>query len=111
MDTSFRWVVICLVGLSLLSIEGCRKDKPEEIVCDGSTPTYTGQIRAIINSNCTSSACHPGFTTYSGLQSVVQNGMFAREVLERRSMPRNGKLSTQALVQIKCWVENGYPEN
>lgn len=89
----------------------CKKDKVEDIQCDGSNPTYTGRIRAIINSNCATSNCHPGYSSYAGLEGILQNGSFEREVLIDQTMPRNGNLSAGELSEIKCWVENGFPEN
>lgn len=108
MKSPYAFVFILLACLIAAS---CRKDESDEIKCDGSNPSYNGQIRAIINANCTSASCHPDFTTYSGLQGVIQNGRFEREVLVRKSMPKNGRLSAQELVRIRCWADNGYREN
>jgi hypothetical protein len=103
---------LIFVGLiSAVLILSCKKDKVENIQCDGSNPTYTGQIRAIINANCTSNNCHPNYSTYSGLEGALQNGSFEREVLIDQTMPRNGNLSASELSKIKCWVENDFPEN
>ncbi|HAD14404.1 MAG TPA: hypothetical protein DCF33_18435 [Saprospirales bacterium] len=101
-----------LAGLALMMVlDSCRKDKAENIECDGSNPTYDGQIRAIINSNCASNSCHPGYSSYEGLEGILQNGRFEREVLIDQTMPRNGNLSAGELSKIKCWVENGFPED
>lgn len=87
------------------------------IECDGSTPTYDGEISAIINGNCLGSGCHASgsngvFTTYAGLQSRLTNGAFEREVLVDRTMPRGaGTLTRDQLILIQCWKENGFPEN
>jgi len=81
------------------------------VICDGSSPTYTSRIKAIINSNCTSSGCHPSYSTYAGLAGILGNGQFEREVLTNQSMPKNGNLSADELSKIKCWIENGHPEN
>ncbi len=103
-------ILVASIAVVLL-MESCKKDKVQNVQCDGSNPTYTGQIRAIINANCTSSNCHPGFTTYAGLEGALQNGSFEREVLTNQTMPRNGSLSASELSKIRCWVDNGFPEN
>jgi hypothetical protein len=87
------------------------------IECDGSTPTYDGEISAIINANCLGSGCHSGgsngvFTSYAGLQPKLTSGAFERNVLIDRSMPRGSAILTRdELVQIQCWKESGFPEN
>jgi hypothetical protein len=107
-----RFTALALAGFTAaVLLFSCRKDEVEDIQCDGSNPTYTGQIRAIINANCTNSNCHPGYSTYAGLEGILQNGSFEREVLTDQTMPRNGNLSSSELSKIKCWVENGFPEN
>ncbi len=94
----------------------CEREKldPE---CDGSQPTYNSAIKEIIDAKCTNFACHGSgssrgaFTTYAGLESVLNNGQFESRVLAIQDMPKNGSLSQEQINQIQCWVENGYPEN
>lgn len=108
----FSVLVLSILSLLLLS---CGKDSIE---CDGSTPTYESDIKIIINDNCTS--CHsyrgdatsPGwFTDYDGLSEVISNGQFEAKVLASKSMPKNSKLTNTEMQLIRCWVDNGYPEN
>jgi len=107
-----KFTALALAGFTAaVLLFSCRKDKIEDVQCDGSNPTYTGQIRAIINANCTNSNCHPGYSTYAGLEGILQNGSFEQEVLIDQTMPRNGTLSSSELSKIKCWVENGFPED
>ncbi len=98
-----------ILSLTFILLFACKKDKP---TCDGSNPTYNSKVKAIINSNCTSSSCHPSYNVYSGLSSIIANGSFKREVLDNQSMPKgSAKLSQSDLNALQCWVENGYPEN
>lgn len=90
-----------------LIVWGCKKDKPS---CDGSDPNYNEDIRSIINANCATSNCHPSYSTYAGLESILDNGDFKKEVLEKQSMPKNKDLSSDQLNLLQCWVENGYKE-
>ncbi len=101
--------------LSLLLISAaftfvaCKKQNKHNPVCDGSTPTYNSTISSIISSNCVS--CHSEYGSYAGLSATFSDGSFEKEVLTDQSMPRNGELSNAELNTIKCWVENGFPEN
>ncbi len=90
-------------------IISCKKEHVP--TCNGSNPKYNSEIKSIIDANCTSSSCHSNYGSYSGLQSILSNGKFKSEVLDNQSMPKNGNLSDGDLDKIKCWVDNGYPEN
>jgi hypothetical protein len=95
-------------------IVACKKDKKSEKLtpsCDGSSPTYQSTIKNIIDSKCASASCHPGYSTYEGLQQDLQNGSFSKEVLTDQTMPKDSKLSQDQLNKIQCWVNNGFPEN
>jgi hypothetical protein len=106
----FKFSLILLS--SYLLFNSCAKKKVE---CDGSTPTYISDIKAILDMHCMS--CHEqgsakgDFSTYQKLLVVINNGSFDYEVLSRQSMPRGGKLSNSELSKIQCWMENGWPEN
>jgi hypothetical protein len=100
---------LALFLVSTAVLFACKKDNKFEPVCDGSTPTYDADISAIISQNCV--GCHSSYATYSGLSSAFSNGDFEREVLTNQTMPQSGSLSEAQLNQIKCWVENGFPEN
>ncbi len=98
----------------------CKKDdekKVSGITCDGSNLTYNTGISTIINTNCNSSNCHNSgsphgdFTSYGGLQGVIINGSFNNSVLIDQVMPQGSTLSQDQLNKIKCWVDNGYPQN
>jgi hypothetical protein len=108
-----------LVLFSFLLFFSCSKDD-EKItpVCDGSNLTYNSGIAAIINANCTASNCHNSgsangsWTSYAGMQGVISSGAFNSRVLSLQDMPRgSATLSQGQLNQLKCWVDNGYPEN
>ena len=100
-------------------LSACSKDDEKLTpVCDGSNLTYNTGISAIINANCTASNCHNfgssngSFTSYSGMLGVIGNGAFNNRVLSVQDMPRGSATLTQGqLNQLKCWVDNGFPEN
>jgi hypothetical protein len=106
--------LLLLSSLALLTFS-CNKTEPFVPVCDGSTPTYDADVSLIISSNCLQ--CHGNgssngnFSTYNGLSTVIANGTFEQEVLTDQTMPQTGSLTEAQLNLIKCWVENGFPEN
>jgi len=105
---------ILLSGITIFTIS-CNKTPEFTPTCDGSTPTYDADISLILQQNC--NQCHGSgssngdYSSYSGLSNVISNGDFEKEVLTNQSMPQNSSLSEAQLNTIKCWIENGYPEN
>lgn len=111
----WKKVLVIATGVVMMGwLASCKKDKPS---CDGSNPTYTSYVKSVIDSKCATSGCHGvgsgdgDFTTFSGLQPYLNNGSFAKEVLDKQTMPQNGSLSTEQLNKLQCWKENGYPQN
>ncbi|MFM7235033.1 MAG: hypothetical protein ACKOZM_10630 [Flavobacteriales bacterium] len=96
----------------ILALATCKKENAKlSPVCDGSHPTYDGEIKSIIDSRCATSGCHPGYSSYNGLNAILQNGQFKREVITNQSMPQNSALTQDQINKIQCWVNDGYPEN
>jgi len=108
----FKVLTTCTAVFLLLA--AC--NKKQNAACDGSSPTYESEIKAIISANCGSSSCHGSgssngdFTTYANLKPVLNNGKFKSEVIDKQSMPKNGKLTSSELSKIVCWKDNNYPE-
>ena len=105
--------------LFILFSLSCSKDKNKVtgIACDGSNLAYNTGISAIINASCNASNCHGSgsshgsFTSYAGLKPFLTNGSFNNSVLNNQNMPKGADLTKSQLDKIKCWVDNGYPEN
>jgi hypothetical protein len=105
--------------LVVVVLFSCSKDEEKSIAvaCDGSNLTYNSGVSSIINSNCTDSGCHNsgsqhgGFTSYSGIKPLLTNGSFNSSVIVNQSMPKGSSLTQSQLNKLKCWVDNGFPEN
>jgi hypothetical protein len=107
-------VVATILFVSVLFF-ACNKDKKtapvaQSLECDGNSSTYNSNIKSIIDINCSSSGCHPSFTTYAGIKPYLTNGDFSEEVLINKTMPRGRSLSNNDLSKIKCWADAGFPE-
>ena len=106
---------LLLISSLLLLAISCNKKDAFVAVCDGSNPTYDANVQTIIQQNCIqchgSGSSNGDFSTYAGLSSVTTNGKFEKEVLTDQTMPQSGPLSEAEQNKLKCWVENGFPEN
>lgn len=111
---------------SILSIicvfAACKKDEIETYDCTGLTPTYTVDVKPLLDANCATSGCHDASSTANGLdystyettKSGASSDAFMGSMQHLSGyddMPRNGdKLSDTQLQTISCWIENGMME-
>jgi hypothetical protein len=109
--------------VSIFAAAACSKDDdPDPAECDGVTPTYTADVKAILDTNCAVSGCHNAVTqadgknlsTYAGAKVVSQLDEFLGAINHEAGyvpMPNGGaKLSDATIKTLTCWVENGSPE-
>jgi Predicted membrane protein len=90
-------------------------------LCDTSSFTYSGAVKAITEQycrGCHSSASPSGgvvLDTYAGVKTVADNGRLAGAINHRagfKPMPQGGaKLSDCQIKQIEKWIASGAPDN
>lgn len=123
---------LLLIGLYLLVTNGCVADELPEaagmIDCTGEQSTYETNIRDIIDNSCAYSGCHldsaPGnYSNFQGLRLIIEDGSFNQRVFTIKDdpvlgMPPNNapagrpkNLTEDELNTLRCWIQNGFPEN
>lgn len=113
-----RKIVVLLGAVALLN--SCTYDKGEILVAE--TPcdsmSYTADIAPLVDSYC--NGCHYAggtgtgdFTTYTELKLSADAGTLKREVFDQKSMPPAASpgLTDAERKKIKCWIEQGAPNN
>ena len=123
-------IVILAIGLQI----SCNSDKLEEPKpdddCVNYDATYSGEIKPIIDVNCTHSGCHnsgggaPGdFRTYNGMSDYMNDAGIRESVVVLRNDPEHGMppnwttndgpkdLTEEEFKIMQCWINAGYPEN
>lgn len=135
MKSAFRTLPVSLFRaggllLSILVLATCTSDQlpePEMADCTTVDPTYTTDVKTIIDASCAYSGCHldssPGrFDSYSGLLPYLEDNTFRQRVLIERGDPSAGMppdyapdtrprdLSEEQLMTIECWLDAGFPE-
>ena len=110
----------CLIAIILLS--SCKKEDLNIYDCAGTTPTYTADIKVILDTNCAISKCHDASTkkkkidlsNYISAKSESTNSRFLGAIQHKKgytNMPRKAEMLEASLVEkISCWVLNGSPE-
>ena len=90
--------------------------------CAGLTPTYTADIKPILDNSCAKSGCHDAATaehgvnlsTYASASSVSQETRFLGVIQHKKGypkMPDDGpKLPASQVELLTCWVQAGSPQ-
>lgn len=88
--------------------------------CTGVTPTYTQNIKPILDATCARSHCHSGggeefdLSNYAGASAASKKKSFMGSIQHMpfyEKMPRNAdRLPDTQIHQISCWIANGSPE-
>src|SRR6188768_1275960 len=60
-----KYIIPALCGVILLI--SCEKDEDPVVDCTGLTPTYTADIKAILDSSCALSGCHNASSQQAGI--------------------------------------------
>jgi hypothetical protein len=123
---------LVLCSLCLIFVFSCDSVVlPPSEGCESMKPTYSTNVKAIIDQSCAYSSCHDGsgglgpgdYKTYNGLLTSIQNGNFTDRVINDKDNPSRGmppdasvypeslqdNLSDIQFEIIKCWIENGFP--
>ena len=118
-----RFQIILSTGILLVmtGLMSCDKDPIEPGDCDV-VPTYTADIKPILDASCAKSGCHDAITvqngvnlsTYATARAISQEDRFLA-VIEHRAgfpqMPFDGpKLPQSQIDLLTCWAENDAPQ-
>lgn len=105
-------------------IPGCYYDKEELLYPGSNTPVdcttinakFAADVLPLISSKCATSGCHDAtasggliFQNYAQINSA-KDRINTRAVVEK-TMPAAAPLQPAEINIIKCWIENGAPNN
>jgi hypothetical protein len=95
----------------------CESNTYEDISGEIENPTYTLNVKSIIDNNCLS--CHsssggefPTMETYLQVKNVAQNGNMICRIDDQSCgsvMPQSGRMPQTKINTIKKWTNNGCP--
>jgi hypothetical protein len=106
-----------LIFFVVLFFQTCKKDNLRNLDCSNIPATYNSDIKPIISSHCsTSNSCHGtgstlDYSDYAKLKAVADNGSLEKTTIKDKSMPPSGALTLDDRKKIKCWLNNGSPNN
>ncbi len=103
-------------------LSSCGNDQVTMFDCTGISPSYSIDIKPILNESCALSGCHDAyspnagydFSSYNSASSGSQSGRFLGAIQRKRgflAMPNGSpKLPDDKIKLLTCWVENGSPK-
>ena len=113
--------VLSLIMVSFYLVS-CKKEAVDIFDCSGLTPTYTADIKPILDASCAKSGCHNAATakkgvnlsTFASASSVSQEARFLGAIQHKQGyakMPDDGPKLPDAQVELlTCWVQAGSPQ-
>ena len=114
-------LLLSVFGLLVLFV-ACKKDAVDTIDCGGINPTYSADIKPILDASCAKSGCHDAitqengrnFSTYAGALAASQTPEFLGAIQHKSGfvpMPKDGpKLPDNQVELLTCWAQNGSPQ-
>jgi hypothetical protein len=100
----------------------CKKDAITTVDCTGVAPTYTANVKILLDGKCATSGCHAATNPAEGLDysSYGQAKINCAKDNFRGSiqhlsgydaMPKGAaKMSDADIKTLNCWVQNGMPQ-
>lgn len=103
-------------------VQSCSKDTtkiPQQTICDSlGILTYSTDIKAILDQNCTS--CHRpilhennvDLSTYPDTKTAIEKYDIVCNIKFESGcvgMPNTGKMPDTLIQKIECWIKSGYP--
>jgi len=109
-------ISLSIVFATFMLFVTCKKNEFKNLDCSTIDSKYSTSIAGIISGSCTTSGCHNGSSsfdlkTYNQVKPYIDNGKFNDEVINKKSMPKGKSLSQDELNKIKCWLDQGGPNN
>ncbi len=110
---------ICLIAILLIS---CGKGNLDMFDCAGFVPTYSAEIKPILDGSCAISGCHNAISAQGGINlsnyatAAIEskNDRFLGTIQHKKGysqMPEDSpKLSNDKIELLTCWVQSGSPE-
>ena len=113
--------IITLLFAMSVFVTACTFEKASPLPA-GCTATmfYAVDIKPIISSKCSIPGCHEptgsgtgDFTTYAGVKAKVDDGTINNRVFLVKDMPQSGfpPLTEDEKSKLKCWMQQGAPDN
>jgi hypothetical protein len=122
MNKAISIFVTASLVLVVFYTSSCKKKKITTYDCTGVTPTYTADVKSILDAHCATSGCHSAashakgidLSSYSSSNNAAGNDNFIGSIQHAsgyNAMPQGASQLDDATIKtLSCWVQNGRPE-
>lgn len=112
---------IMILSVLISLIYSCKSSKPAEKSSCAAVPTYSAEIKNILDQNC-ASTCHSAekkkdgidLSTYETAKQFAANKNFMGSIEHKAGfapMPaKKPKLDDATIMKLSCWIQNGMPQ-
>jgi len=112
-----------LFWLIVMGQVGCYYDKEEllypegAVNCSTQPAAFKANIKPMIDSKCATAGCHDKTTAAGAVQLIVYDDVVAhaarirQRCIVEKTMPPGAALSASETAALKCWLDNGMPNN
>lgn len=128
---SFIWfLVICCVGILIISSPSCTKARVElppikvndstlKAFCDTTDTKYSTFVSKTMTNNCALSGCHvsgatfPDFSQHQNVKDYMKNGKIKLRAFDLKNMPPAPRtvLDSITIKKLQCWADGGALNN
>lgn len=117
-----RIFILLSLTTCVVILSNCKKEEIDTVDCSGTTPTYTANIKSIMDRDCAGSGCHSSsakrsgydLSSYAGVSTAAKSKAFLGAIQHKSGyskMPKGAsKLSDADVKTVTCWVQNNMPE-
>ena len=119
-----KYLFLLTISALILNFTACKNDSltTPTTDCAGVTPTYTNDIKTIMDANCATSGCHNAsakasgkdFSTFNNCKNESMSNSFLGSMKHSSgytAMPKGAaKLSDAQIKLVECWIKNGTPQ-
>lgn len=109
----FKLIAFSLPALLIISCNKAEEVPIGDVDCN--TVTFSGTIEPLFTESCL--GCHGptsvdgNLSDYDAIKVYADNGQLQNLVLTTRNMPIGKAFTSEQLGQVKCWLDDGAPDN
>jgi uncharacterized membrane protein len=102
---------LLITAMVMVACSTQKKAPIKEEACASLAPTYTENIKSIVENKCSVDGCHSrgrgDFRVFENFKRKADEGEIMNMVVRKKAMPPNGGLPENEINQIKCWLKDG----
>lgn len=117
-----KTIIVISASIAVIFLSQCKKESIDQFDCTGISPTYTANVKSILDTRCATSGCHSAtskaegidLSNYSSASAESKKDRFLGSIQHKsgfKAMPQgSAKLDDATIKTLSCWVQNGSPQ-